>query len=258
MTTVAPVTHTLVLLRHGESTWNLENRFTGWTDVGLTPRGEAEAAHAGTLIRDAGLEPTVVHTSVLSRAIATMHHTMATLDRLWLPVRRHWRLNERHYGALQGLNKAETAALHGEERVQIWRRSYDVAPPPLKPGDPRHPSNDLRYSGLPPDLLPSAESLADVVLRLLPYWHDRIAPDLLRGESALVVAHGNSLRAMVKHLDRISDQDIPQLNIPTGIPLVYTLDHALKVVESGYLGDPAEAAAAAQAVARQGRAGGPA
>ncbi len=230
-------------------------RFTGWTDVGLTPQGEAEAARAGSQIAAAGLEPTVVHTSVLSRAIATMHLTMATMDRLWLPVRRNWRLNERHYGALQGLNKAETAALHGEEQVQIWRRSYDVAPPPLEPGDPRHPGHDPRYAGLPPDLLPTSESLSAVVVRLLPYWHDRIAIDLLRGETVLVVAHGNSLRAMVKHLDNVADKDIPQLNIPTGIPLVYTLDHALKVVESGYLGDPAKAAAAAQAVAQQGRPG---
>jgi 2,3-bisphosphoglycerate-dependent phosphoglycerate mutase len=254
MTTVGAVDHTLVLLRHGESTWNLENRFTGWTDVGLSPRGEAEATAAGTLIAAAGREPTVVHTSVLTRAITTMHRTLAAMDRLWVPVRRHWRLNERHYGALQGLDKAETAARHGEEQVQVWRRSYDVAPPPLDRDDPRHPAHDPRYAGLAPDLLPSSESLADVVRRMLPYWHDRIVPDLRRGEMVLVVAHGNSLRALVKHLDGISDTAIPALNIPTGIPLVYTLDDDLKVARSGYLGDPEAAAAAAAAVARQGRA----
>ena len=255
VTTVAPVSRTLVLLRHGESTWNLENRFTGWTDVGLTARGVAEGSEAGSLIAAAGLEPTVVHTSVLTRAIATMHLAMAAMDRLWIPVRRHWRLNERHYGALQGLDKSETAARYGEEQVQIWRRSYDVAPPPLDRDDPRHPAHDRRYARLAPDLLPCTESLADVVRRLLPYWHDRIAADLLVGEVVLIVAHGNSLRALVKHLDGVSDEAIPQLNIPTGIPLVYTLDQGLRVLQSGYLGDPAAAAAAAQAVARQGSAG---
>lgn len=254
MTTVGSVSHTLILLRHGESTWNLENRFTGWTDVGLTERGSAEAAAAGRLIAEAGLAPTVVHTSVLRRAIATMYLTLDAQDRLWLPVYRHWRLNERHYGALQGLDKAETAAEHGEEQVQRWRRSYDLPPPALDPDDRRHPRHDARYAGIPPDLLPAAESLRDVVGRLLPYWHDRIAADLMRGESVLVVAHGNSLRALVKHLDGISDADIPAYNIPTGIPLVYTLDPSLRPVASGYLGDPAAAAAAAEAVARQGRA----
>jgi len=252
-TSVGLVTHTLVLLRHGESTWNLENRFTGWTDVGLSPRGEAEAMEAGKLIAAAGLLPTVAHTSVLTRALATLHLTLTALDRLWIPVRRHWRLNERHYGALQGLDKAETAARHGEDQVQVWRRSYDTPPPPLDPSDPRHPVHDPRYALLAPDLLPGAESLADVVRRMLPYWYDAIVPDLRRGELVLVVAHGNSLRALVKHLDGISNEAIPTLNIPTGIPLVYTLDQELKVLSSGYLGDPEAAAAAAAAVARQGR-----
>ncbi len=251
---VAGVTRDLVLLRHGESTWNLENRFTGWTDVGLTDRGVAEAEEAGRLLFAAGLLPTVAHTSVLTRAIATLYLTLQAAERLWVPVRRHWRLNERHYGALQGLDKAETAARHGEDQVQVWRRSYDTPPPPLDPEDPRHPRNDARYRDLPPDLLPATESLADVVVRMLPYWHDAIVPDLLRGDTVLVVAHGNSLRALVKHLDRISDADIPGLNIPTGIPLHYRLDADFGVVSSGYLGDAAAAAAAAEAVARQGKA----
>ncbi|HEX5630972.1 MAG TPA: phosphoglyceromutase [Acidimicrobiia bacterium] len=244
----------LVLLRHGESTWNLENRFTGWTDVGLTDRGMFEATTAGQLLVSSGLLPTVAHTSVLTRAIATLFLTLQAAERLWIPVRRHWRLNERHYGALQGLDKAETAARHGEEQVQVWRRSYDVPPPPLDAADPRHPRHDVRYGDLPPDLLPATESLSDVVVRMLPYWHDAIAPDLGRGETVLVVAHGNSLRALVKHLDNISDADIPGLNIPTGIPLHYRLDADFAVVSSGYLGDPAAAAAAAAAVAGQGKA----
>ena len=254
MTSVAAVTHDLVLLRHGESIWNLENRFTGWTDVGLTPRGVAEAEAAGRLLVEANLLPTAAHTSVLTRAVATLYVTLQAADRLWVPVRRHWRLNERHYGSLQGLDKAETAARHGEEQVQVWRRSYDVPPPPLEADDPRHPRHDARYADLAPDLLPSSESLADVVERMLPYWHDMIVPDLHRGETVLVVAHGNSLRALVKHLDGISDADIPALNIPTGIPLHYRLDGDFGVVHSGYLGDPAAATAAAAAVARQGRA----
>jgi len=248
------MTHTLILLRHGQSAWNLENRFTGWTDIGLTPVGEHEARSAAVLLQDAGLLPDVAHTSVLVRAIATLYLTLEGMDRLWIPVRRHWRLNERHYGALQGLDKAETAREHGEAQVHIWRRSYDVPPPPLDPGDPRHPSHDPRYAGLTPDLLPASESLADVVSRMLPYWHDRIVPDLRDGRTVIVSAHGNSLRALVKHLDGISDEDIPSLNIPTGIPLVYTLDQNLRRVRSGYLGDPAAAAAAAQAVADQAKA----
>ena len=248
------MTHTLILLRHGQSTWNLENRFTGWTDVGLTGEGEAEARTAGRQMTEASLLPDIAHTSVLVRAIATLYLTLEEMERLWIPVRRHWRLNERHYGALQGMDKAETAREHGEEQVQVWRRSYDVAPPGLDPDDPRHPAHDPRYAALTPDLLPGSESLADVVTRMLPYWHDSIVPDLRAGRTVLVSAHGNSLRALVKHLDGIGDAEIPSLNIPTGIPLVYTLDHDLRRVESRYLGDPAAAAAAAQAVADQARA----
>lgn len=247
-------THTLILLRHGQSTWNLENRFTGWTDVGLTPEGEAEARSAGDLLLEESLLPDIAHTSVLLRAIATLYLTLEAMERLWIPVRRHWRLNERHYGALQGLDKAETAREHGEEQVHIWRRSYDTPPPQLELDDPRHPGHDARYAGLTPDLLPGSESLADVVTRMLPYWHDRIVPDLRDGKTVLVSAHGNSLRALVKHLDGISDEDIPGLNIPTGIPLVYTLDQDLRRVASRYLGDPEAAAAAAQAVADQAKA----
>jgi 2,3-bisphosphoglycerate-dependent phosphoglycerate mutase len=253
VTTVRGVTR-MVLLRHGESTWNLENRFTGWTDVGLTIGGEEEARRAGELIGEEGLQPTVVHTSVLKRAVSTMYLTLEVMDMLWLPVHRHWRLNERHYGALQGLNKAETAAEHGEEQVHRWRRSYDIPPPPLDQDDPRHPRFDPIYKGLAPDQLPASESLADVVDRMLPYWHDRLVPDIRRGETVLVVAHGNSLRALVKHLDGIADDDISALNIPTGFPLVYELDGDLRPVESRYLGDPEEAAAAARAVAEQGKA----
>lgn len=245
--------HTLILLRHGQSAWNLENRFTGWTDIGLTPVGEQEGRAAAALLDDAGLLPDIAHTSVLVRAIATLYLTLEEMGRLWIPIRRHWRLNERHYGALQGLDKAETAREHGEEQVHIWRRSYDVPPPPLDPGDPRHPSHDPRYAGLTPDLLPATESLADVVVRMLPYWHDRIVPDLRYGKTVLVSAHGNSLRALVKHLDGISDADIPSLNIPTGIPLVYTLDQDLRRIDSGYLGDAEAATAAARAVADQAK-----
>jgi 2,3-bisphosphoglycerate-dependent phosphoglycerate mutase len=248
------MTHTLILLRHGQSTWNLENRFTGWTDVGLTDAGEAEARSAGNLLVEESLLPDVAHTSVLVRAISTLYLTLETMERLWIPVRRHWRLNERHYGALQGLDKAETSREHGEDQVHIWRRSYDVPPPRLDPDDPRHPSHDPRYAGLTPDLLPASESLADVVARMLPYWHDRIVPDLRSGRTVLVSAHGNSLRALVKHLDGIGEDEIPSLNIPTGIPLVYTLDRDLRRVASGYLGDPKAAAAAAKAVADQAKA----
>jgi 2,3-bisphosphoglycerate-dependent phosphoglycerate mutase len=248
------MTHTLILLRHGQSTWNLENRFTGWTDVDLTPAGEDEARRAGRLLLEESILPDVAHTSVLVRAISTLYLTLAEMERLWIPVRRHWRLNERHYGALQGLDKAETARKHGEEQVQIWRRSYDLLPPLLDPADERHPGHDRRYAGLTPDLLPAGESLADVVARMLPYWHDRIVPDLRAGRTVLVSAHGNSLRALVKHLDGISDEAIPSLNIPTGIPLRYTLDGDLRPTDSGYLGDPEAAAAAARAVAAQGKA----
>ncbi|MFH1104531.1 MAG: 2,3-diphosphoglycerate-dependent phosphoglycerate mutase [Actinomycetota bacterium] len=244
---------TLILLRHGESTWNLENRFTGWTDVPLTDRGADEAIGAGRALAAEGLLPDVAHTSVLGRAISTLYLTLKELDRLWITVHRHWRLNERHYGALQGLDKAQTAAEHGEDMVQVWRRSYDVPPPPLAWDDARHPRHDLRYADLAPDVLPGSESLRDVVTRMLPYWHDGIVPDLRRGRCVLVAAHGNSIRALVKHLDGVSDAEIPSLNIPTGIPLVYTLDESLKASGSRYLGDPAVVAAKAQAVADQGK-----
>ena len=241
----------LVLLRHGQSTWNLENRFTGWTDVPLTDQGRAEAAAAGTLMASEGIEPQILHTSVQVRAIATANISLDVMERSWLPVRRHWRLNERHYGALQGLDKKETAELHGADQVFQWRRGYDTPPPALEASDERHPSHDIRYKQLPPDALPATECLADVVERMLPYWHDAIVPDLRTSRSVLVVAHGNSLRALVKHLDGISDEAIPELNIPTGAPLRYELDEDLSVVSSGYLGDPEAIAAAAEAVARQ-------
>ena len=249
------MSHTLVLLRHGESRWNLENRFTGWTDVGLTERGVTEARDAGSALMKAGVFPNTAHTSLLVRSILTLQETLSVMGRLWLPVRRSWRLNERHYGALQGLNKAETAAEHGEEQVHIWRRSYDVRPPPLAVADERHPRHDPQYSALPDDLLPAGESLADVVVRMLPYWHDSIVPELRAGMTPIMSAHGNSLRALVKHLDGISDEEIPLLNIPTGVPLVYTLDVNLSVLESQYLGDPDDVAAASAAVAAQGSAG---
>ena len=242
--------HKVVLLRHGESTWNQENRFTGWTDVDLTDKGRAEAAEAGRLLRD-GYVFDVAYTSVLKRAIRTLFITLDTLDQLWIPVIKNWRLNERHYGALQGLNKAETAAKHGEAQTKIWRRSYDIPPPPLDPGDPRHPSRDPRYGGLSPAELPLTESLKDTVARFLPYWHDTIAPAVRGGKRVVVAAHGNSLRALVKYLDEIDEKTIVELNIPTGIPLVYELDDALKPVRHYYLGDPAAAAAAAQRVAQQ-------
>jgi len=241
----------LILLRHGQSTWNLENLFTGWTDVGLTPLGVEEARESGRLMEEEGLGPDILHTSVLIRAIKTAEVTLDVMGRQYLPVRRSWRLNERHYGALQGLNKKETAARHGEEQVLIWRRSYDIAPPPIDLNDERHPSHDGRYAELPPDLIPATECLKDVVGRMLPYWHDVIVPDLRSGRVPLVVAHGNSLRALVKHLDGIGDQEIIDLNIPTGVPLLYELDEDLKPISSRYLGDPEVARAAADAVARQ-------
>lgn len=247
------MTTKLVLLRHGESTWNLENRFTGWTDVDLSEKGVKEAEAAGRLLAEEKLDFDVVHTSYLKRAIRTMYLALDGMDRLWLPVKRHWRLNERHYGALQGLNKAETAERHGEEQVFEWRRSYDVPPPPLEDTDERHPRHDPRYRMLPKDVLPATECLKDVVERMLPYWYDAIVPDILEGKRVLVVAHGNSLRALVKHLDGIGDAEIPSLNIPTGIPLVYELDDDLKPVSSRYLGDPEAAKKAAQAVADQAK-----
>jgi len=243
---------TLVLLRHGQSTWNAEGRFTGWADLDLSSLGEAEAISAGRLLHaDPGLGPDVVHTSVLTRAVRTANLALDQMGRSWLPVRRHWRLNERHYGALEGLDKKETATRHGADQIKIWRRSWATPPPLLEADDPRHPSHDPRYAGVAPDLLPGGEALADVVARMLPYWHDAIVPDLMAGRRVLVVAHGNSLRGLVKHLDRISDEDIPDLDIPTGIPLVYELDRSLRPLHSEYLGDPTMAQAAAEAVARQ-------
>jgi 2,3-bisphosphoglycerate-dependent phosphoglycerate mutase len=245
------MSYRLLLLRHGQSTWNLENLFTGWTDVGLTEQGEDEAREAGRLMKEEGLVPDVLHTSVLVRAIKTAELTLEVMGLQYLPVRRSWRLNERHYGALQGLNKKETAAAHGDEQVLLWRRSYDIPPPPLELEDERHARNDPRYRDLPPDLIPATECLEDVVVRMLPYWHDNIVPDLRAGHLPLVVAHGNSLRALVKHLDGISDEEIVDLNIPTGVPLLYELDGDMVPVASRYLGDPEAARAAAEAVARQ-------
>jgi 2,3-bisphosphoglycerate-dependent phosphoglycerate mutase len=243
----------LVLLRHGESTWNQENRFTGWTDVDLSERGRAEAAEAGTLLREGGYAFDRAYTSLLKRAIRTLWFSLDALDRLWIPVVKDWRLNERHYGSLQGLNKAETTAQYGEAQVKIWRRSYDTPPPPLEVSDPRHPSHDQRYANLPPGVLPLTESLKDTVARVVPYWRDAIGPSIRRGERVIVAAHGNSLRALVMHLDRLSEEDIIERNIPTGIPLVYELDEQLQPLRSYYLGDPAAAAAAAARVANQAK-----
>ena len=244
--------HKLVLLRHGESTWNKENRFTGWTDVDLTDKGRHEAAHAGQLLRAEGYAFDLLFTSVLKRAIRTANIALDELDQLWLPVERSWRLNERHYGALQGLNKAETAAKHGEDQVKIWRRAYAIAPPPLAADDSRHPSHDPRYKDLRPADLPVTESLKDTVARFLPYWQESIAPPIKGGKRVLIAAHGNSLRALVKYLDHVSDEEIVELNIPTGIPLVYELDDDLKPLRHYYLGDPEAARKAAEAVAKQG------
>ena len=243
----------LVLLRHGESTWNKENRFTGWTDVDLSERGREEAAEAGRLMKGAGLEFDVAHTSLLTRAIRTLWIALAEMDMMWIPERRSWRLNERHYGALQGLNKAETAAKHGEAQVKIWRRSYDIPPPPLAPDDPQHPSRDRRYADLAPNEVPLTESLKDTVARFLPYWHSAIAPDITAGKRVLIAAHGNSLRALVKYLDGISDEDIVELNIPTGVPLVYELDEQLQPAKKYYLGDQEAALRKAAAVANQAK-----
>jgi 2,3-bisphosphoglycerate-dependent phosphoglycerate mutase len=245
---------TLVLLRHGESEWNSKGLFTGWVDVGLSATGEQEAANGGKLLAQSGLRPSVVHTSVLTRAIQTANIALDEAGLLWLPVQRSWRLNERHYGALQGKDKARTRQEFGDEQFMLWRRSYDVPPPPLPDDDPLSPRQDPRYALLPDDLMPRTECLRDVVLRLLPYWQDAIIPSLAAGQTVLIVAHGNSLRALVKHLDGVSDADIAELNIPTGIPLVYELDDGFRPVEPGgrYL-DPDAAATAAAAVAAQGR-----
>ncbi len=244
----------LVLIRHGESVWNKENRFTGWTDVGLTEQGEREARTAGTLLLAEGLGYDVAFTSVLKRAIKTLWLVMEEMDLMWVPVHRSWRLNERHYGALQGTNKSEATQRFGPEQVQLWRRSYDVPPPPVTPDDPRYPGNDPRYARVPRQLLPLTECLKDTVARVLPYWHDTIVPAIRSGERVLIVSHGNSLRALVKYLDEISDSDIVGLNIPTGIPLVYDLDDELHPISHRYLGDPEAAAKAAQAVANQSKA----
>jgi 2,3-bisphosphoglycerate-dependent phosphoglycerate mutase len=243
----------LVLLRHGESTWNKENRFTGWTDVDLTDKGRDEARTAGSLLREGGYTFDIAYTSVLKRAIRTLWIALDEMDLLWVPVERSWRLNERHYGGLQGLNKAETAAKHGDDMVKVWRRSFDIPPPPLETSDERHPSHDRRYAKLTPAELPATESLKDTIARFLPYWDANIAPAIRGGSKVLIVAHGNSLRALVKHLDGVSDADIVERNIPTGIPLVYELDDTLKPIRSFYLGDPEAARKAAEAVASQGR-----
>jgi 2,3-bisphosphoglycerate-dependent phosphoglycerate mutase len=244
---------TLVLLRHGQSQWNLENRFTGWVDVPLSPLGVEEAHHAGQALRAEGFRFDVAYTSVLKRAIKTLWIALEELDQMWIPEHRSWRVNERMYGSLQGLNKAETAARHGEEQVKLWRRSYDVPPPPLTPEDPMWPGRDPRYAGLRPGELPLSESLKDTVARFLPYWESDIAPALRRGERVLLAAHGNSLRALVKHLDQVSDREIVELNIPTGIPLVYELDDQLRALRHRYLGDEAAVRKAAEAVAEQGK-----
>jgi 2,3-bisphosphoglycerate-dependent phosphoglycerate mutase len=245
---------TLVLLRHGESEWNSKGLFTGWVDVGLAEKGRQEAAAAGRMVADAGLRPDVVHTSVLTRAISTANTALESAGLSWLPVSRSWRLNERHYGALQGKDKAQTREEFGDEQFMTWRRSYDVPPPPLADDDPLSQSADPRYGLLPPELLPRTECLRDVVLRLLPYWYDAIVPDLAAGRTVLVVAHGNSLRALVKHLDGISDAAIAELNIPTGIPLLYELDEEYRpTVAGGQYLDKEAAAAAVEAVKNQGR-----
>ena len=246
--------YTVVLLRHGESTWNKSNRFTGWTDVDLTDQGREEAVEAARLLKEEGLEFDVAFTSVLKRAIRTLWIVMDKMDRMWVPVHRAWQLNERHYGALQGLNKAETVAKHGAEQVQIWRRSYGTAPPPVPDDDERHPRFDPRYASVPRETLPATESLKDTLARVQPYWEANVVPCLKDGQTVLIAAHGNSLRALVKHLDDVSDEDITDLNIPTGIPLVYHLDGDLRPTGSEYLRDPAAAAAAAEAVARQAQA----
>jgi len=246
--------HKVVLLRHGESDWNRENRFTGWVDVDQSPQGRAEARSAGELLKAEGYTFDRAFTSVLKRAIRTLWIVLDEMDLMWIPEERSWRLNERHYGALQGLNKAETAARFGEAQVKIWRRSYDIPPPPLEKTDPRFPGNDPRYRSLPPSELPLAECLKDTVARFLPYWHGTIAPAIESGQRVIIAAHGNSLRALVKYLDEIPDQDIVELNIPTGIPLVYELDANLKPVGHHYLGDQAAVEAATKAVANQGKA----
>ena len=244
----------LVLIRHGESVWNQENRFTGWQDVDLSEKGRAEALKGGRALKERGFVFEICYTSVLKRAIKTLHLALEELDQMWLPVHKDWRLNERHYGALQGLNKAETAARHGEDQVKIWRRSYDVPPPPMDTKDPRHPSHDLRYKDVNPALLPNQESLKDTVARFLPLWNDTIAPMVKSGKKVLIVAHGNSLRALMQHLENMSPEEIMGVNMPTGIPMLYELDKDLKVIKKEFIGDPDEVRAAIEAVANQGKA----
>jgi 2,3-bisphosphoglycerate-dependent phosphoglycerate mutase len=246
--------HKIVLLRHGESTWNQENRFTGWTDVGLTEKGQAEAVAAGQLLKSEGYSFDLAYTSVLRRAIKTLWTVLEEMDRMWIPIHHSWRLNERHYGALQGLNKAETAAKFGEQQVLIWRRAYATPPPPLEAGDPRLDSDNPRYANLAPGEFPRTECLKDTVARFLPYWHETIAPTVRSGKNVVIAAHGNSLRALIKYLDNVSDADIVGLNIPTGQPLVYELDDALRPLKHYYLGDEDAVQAALQAVANQGKA----
>jgi 2,3-bisphosphoglycerate-dependent phosphoglycerate mutase len=246
--------HTLVLLRHGESVWNRENRFTGWTDVDLSEHGREEARRAGRLLKESGYRFDLAHTSVLKRAIKTLWLALEEMDLMWIPVHNSWRLNERHYGALQGLNKAEMAQQFGEEQVLVWRRSYDTPPPALTVDDPRHAGNDPRYATLSAAELPLTECLKDTVARFLPYWHDAIVPAVRSGKRVVIAAHGNSIRALVKYLDDVSDQDIVGLNIPTAIPLVYELDAMLKPIRHYYLGDPSMVEAAVRAVASQGKA----
>lgn len=245
--------YTLVLVRHGQSTWNLENRFTGWVDVDLTDTGRQEAQRGGRLLSEGGYTFDVAYTSVLKRAIRTLWIVLDEMDLMWVPVVRDWRLNERHYGALQGLDKAEMAQLHGDEQVHIWRRSYDIPPPPLDDEHPFSQAHDRRYASLTPEQMPRTEALKQTVARMLPYWHNTIAPEVRAGKRVLIAAHGNSLRALVMYLDKISEAEIPLLNIPTGIPLVYELDKDLKPMRSFYLGDPEEAARAAAAVAAQAK-----
>jgi 2,3-bisphosphoglycerate-dependent phosphoglycerate mutase len=244
----------VVLLRHGESDWNKENRFTGWTDVDLSEKGVAEAAAGGKLMKEAGFEFDLAYTSVLKRAIRTLNLALEQMDLLWIPVVKTWRLNERHYGALQGLNKAETAKKYGDEQVHIWRRSYDIQPPALTADDERFPGKDRRYADLAKDELPLTECLKDTVARFLPFWHETVAPAIKSGKKIIIAAHGNSLRALVKYLDNIPENEIVELNIPTGVPLVYELDADLKPIKHYYLGDPEEAKRKAEAVANQGKA----
>lgn len=245
--------HTLVLIRHGESVWNKENRFTGWKDVPLSEKGHEEAIEAGRLLKAEGFEFDEAYTSVLKRAIRTLWHVMEQMDLMWIPVTRSWKLNERHYGSLQGLNKSETAAKHGEDQVKVWRRSYDIPPPALETSDERWPGHDRRYAGLSKAELPVTECLKDTVDRVVPYWNGELAPKIKAGKRLVIAAHGNSLRALVKHLDGISDEDIVELNIPTGMPLVYRLDANLRPISKKYLGDAAAVEAAMAAVAAQGK-----